>query len=105
MGLRGSPWLPREASLCWEKVHSLWSQAGGAVGLEDNLWGQEDLGVEKEGAHVHSPWGLEAAGVGQEADLSSLRVGQVRNLSQLEVAREHHELEGKENTELNEICL
>lgn len=92
LGLRGSPWLPREASLCWEKVHSLWSQTGGAVGPEDNPWGQEDLGVEKEGAHVRSPWGLEAVGVGQEADLSSLRVGQVRNLSQLEVAREHHEL-------------
>lgn len=92
VGLRGSPWLPREASLCWEKVHSLWNQAGGAVGLEGNLWGQEDLGVEKEVAHVRSPWGLEVVGVGQEADLSSLRVGRVRNLSQLEVAREHHEL-------------
>lgn len=43
--------------------------------------------------------------MGQEADLSFLRVGQVRNLLQQEVAREHHELEGKENIKLNEILL
>lgn len=68
------------------------------MGLEDNLLGQEDLGVEKVGAHVHSLLDLEEVAVGQEADLSFLRVGRVRNLLRLEVAREHHELEGKENT-------
>ena len=94
-----------EASPCWEKAYSLLNQVGVAVGLEDNLLGQEDLGVEKEGAHVHSLLDLEEAVVGQEADLSFLRVGQVRNLLQLEVAREHHELEREENLELNEILL
>lgn len=78
---------------------------GGAVGLEDNLLGQEDLEVEKEGAHVHSLLGLEEAVVGREADLSFLRAGQVGSLWWLEVPREHHELEGKENTELNDILL
>jgi len=67
--------------------------------------GQEDLGVEKEGAHVHSLWDPEAAGVGRAADLSFLRVGQVRSLLQLEVARERHELERKENTKLSDISL
>lgn len=82
------------------------NQVGVAVGLEDNLLGQEVPGVEKEGAHARSLSDLKAAVVvGQEADLSFLRVGQVRNLLQLEVAREHHELEGKENMELNETCL
>lgn len=90
-----------EASPCWEKVYSLSNQVGVAVGLEDNLVGQEDPGVEKEGARVRSLWDLKAAVAGgREADLSFLRGGQVRNPSQLEVAREHHELEGKENTEL-----
>lgn len=75
------------------------------MGLEDNLLGQEDLGVEKEGAHVHSLLDLEEAVVGPEADLSFPRVGQVRNLLQPEVAREHRELEGTENTALNDILL
>lgn len=69
------------------------------MGLEDNLLGQEDLGVEKEGAHAHSLLDLEEAVVGQEADLSFLRVGQVRNLLQLEVAREHRELGAQEEVE------
>lgn len=93
-------------------MYSLLNQAGVAVGPEENPLGPkgnplgpEDLGVEKEGAHVHSPLDPEAAAVGQEADLSLLRVGQVRNLVQLEVAREHRELEGNENTELNELLL
>lgn len=81
------------------------NQAGVAAGQEGNLLGQEDLGVEKEGAHVHSLADLEAAALGQEADLSFLRVGQVRNLLQLEVVREHHGLEGKENTGLSDILL
>lgn len=67
------------------------------MGLEDNLSGQEDLEVGKKGAHVHMPWDLEGVVAGQEADLSFLMGGQVRNLLQLEVVREHHELEGKEN--------
>lgn len=75
------------------------------MGLEDNLLGQEDLEVEKEGAHVHSLLDLEEVVAGQEADLSFLRAGQVGSLLQLEVAREHHELEGKENTESNDTLL
>lgn len=75
------------------------NQVGVAVGLEDNPLGQEDLGVEKEGAHDHSLSDLEEAVVGQEAGLSFPRVGQVRNLLQLEVAREHHELGAREEVE------
>lgn len=78
---------------------------GNPLGPEGNPVGPEDLEVEKEGAHVHSPLDPEAAAVGQEADLSLLRVGQVRNLVQLEVARENRELGGNENTELNELLL
>lgn len=69
------------------------------MGLEDNLVAQEDLGVEKKGAHVHSLLDLEEVVVGQEADLSFLGVGQVRNLLQQEVAREHHELGAQEEVE------
>lgn len=66
------------------------------MGLEDNLSGQEDLEVGKKGAHVHMPWDLEGVVAGQEADLSFLMGGQVRNLLQLEVVREHHELGAQE---------
>lgn len=66
------------------------------VGLEDpagNRVGLEGLEAGREGAHVCSFWDLEgAAAVGQEADLLFLRVGQVRNLLQLVVVREHHKL-------------
>lgn len=69
------------------------------MGLEDNLLGQEDLEVEKEGAHVHRLLDLEEVAVGQEADLSFLRVDQVRNLLRLEVVREHHALGAQEEVE------
>lgn len=72
------------------------SQAGVAVGLEDNLSGQEDLEVGRKGAHVRMLWDLEGVVAGQGADLSFLMVGQVRNLLQLEVVREHHELGAQE---------
>lgn len=61
--------------------------------------GQEAPGAGKEGAHVHSLLDLEEAVAGQEADLLFLRVGQVRNPLQLEVAREHRELGAREEVE------
>lgn len=76
---------------------------GNPLGPKGNPLGLEDLGVEKEGAHVHSPLDPEAAAVGQEADLSLLRVGQVRNLVQLEVAREHRELGAREEVEAQSV--
>lgn len=100
-----SPWVPVEASLCWEKEHSPWKPAGGAEGLEDNPGGQEGRGGGREGAHVRSLWDREEVGVGQEANLSFLNVEEVRNLFQPKVAREDHNLEGKEIMELNEILL
>lgn len=98
-----SPGGPAEASLCWEKEHSPWEPAGVAEGLEDNPWGQEGRGGGMEAAHVRSLWDQREAGVGPEANLSFLNVEQVRNLFQLEVAREHQDLKGKEIVELNEI--
>lgn len=100
-GLQGNPWVLLQASLCSEKVRSPWRQAGVVAGLADSRVGQEDLGVGNEGAHVCSFWDPERVAVGREADLLFLRVGQVRNLLQLVVVREHHKLEGKEKVGLN----
>lgn len=101
MAVQGSPWVLLQASLCSEKVRSPWRQAGVAAGLVENRVGQEEPGVGNEGAHVCSFWDPERAAGGREADLLFLRVGQVRNLLQLAVVREHHKLEGKEKAELN----
>lgn len=97
--------MPAEASLCWEMEHSPWKAAGAAEGREDNPWGQEGRGGGREDAHVRSLWDRGEAGVGREANLSFLNVEQVRNLFQPEVAREDHNLKGKEIVELHEILL
>lgn len=68
-----SPWVPAEASLCWEEEHSPWEPAG-VAGVAEGLEGQEGRGGGREDAHVRSLWDRGEAGVGQEANLSFLNV-------------------------------